>query len=142
MKGRQTVLLGIGIGVGVAVVLLLVFFGGIYIGSKRPDAFPFWERRRPPPFGFVHGRFEHGAAGMIDSVGDDTFIVKDRSGVLKTVIVDNQTLFRENRSPIKFSDLKKDEQVIVLGDPQEKEGAIKARVVRIIRRFERSEGDI
>lgn len=132
MKSRQTVLLGIGLGIGIAIVLLLVFFAGIYIGGSKTGAFPFWERRHIFPGGFVPGRFGHGVIGTIDSIGNNTFIVKDRSGALKTVLVDNQTRIRRNGSTIKSADLKKDEQVIVIGEPQEQEGAIKARVVRVI----------
>lgn len=132
MKNRKTVLAGISIGIGIAIVLILVFFAGLYIGNKKGGAFPFWERRYTNPSGFVPGRFGHGVIGIIDSVGNKTFIVKDRSGALKTVLIDDQTVLRRDGSSIKFSDLKKDEQVIVIGQPQEQEGAIKATVVRVI----------
>lgn len=135
MKNKQTVLLGVGIGIGAAIVLLLVFFSGIYIGSKRAGLFPFWERRHIYQNGFLPNRFGHGAAGTIDSIGENTFVVKDRSGALKTILVDEKTILRRDRSEIKFSDLKKDEQVIVIGEPQEQEGAIKAKVIRVITEF-------
>ncbi|MBI5465141.1 hypothetical protein HY946_00850 [Candidatus Gottesmanbacteria bacterium] len=132
MKNKQTVLLGISIGIGLAVVLLFVFFTGFYIGSKKAGVFPFWERRFVTPSGFVPSRFGHGVAGTIDSIGENTIIVKERSGALKTVLVDEETVLRKNGSSINFSDLKKDEQVIIIGEPQEKEGAIKAKVIRVI----------
>lgn len=135
MKKRQTVLFGLGIGIGVAIVLLLIFFAGIHIGSKRAGLFPFWERRHIYQNGFVPNRFGHGVVGTIDSMGENTFIVKDRSGKFVTILVDEKTILRCDRSEIKFSDLKKDEQVIVIGEPQEQEGAVKAMAVRIITEF-------
>lgn len=135
MKNKQTVLLGLGIGIGAALILLLVFFTGMYIGNKKAGAFPFWERRYSFPHDFVSGKFGHGVVGIIDSLGENSFIVKDRSGELKTILVDDQTIIRRNRSPIKFSDLKKEDKIIVIGEPQEQEGAIKARVIRVMSDF-------
>jgi hypothetical protein len=131
MKNKRTVLLGIGIGAVSAITLLLVFFFGIYVGSKKAGLFPFWERRHIYQNGFVSPKFGHGIVGIIDSIGEESLVVRDRSGALKTVLVDKETLLRRGHSEIKFSDLKKDEQVIVIGEPQEKEGAIKAKVIRV-----------
>jgi len=135
MKSKQTVFLGVGIGIGAALVLLLVFFVGIYFGSKKAGLFPFWERRHVYQNGFIPHRFGHGAVGTIDTIGENTFVVKDRSGALKTILVDEQTILRRDRTEIKFSDLKKDEQVIVIGEPEEQEGAIKAREIRVMAKF-------
>ncbi|MDP3726738.1 MAG: hypothetical protein Q8Q96_00290 [bacterium] len=135
MKKKQTFFFGLGIGAGIAIVLLLVFFAGIYIGSRKAGIFPFWERRFSLPHGYFPGRFGHGVIGIIDSLGEKTFIVEDRSGALKTVLVGGETLLRRDGSSITFSDLRKDEQVIVIGEPQEQEGAIKAKVVRVITNF-------
>lgn len=133
MKKRQTILFGVGIGIGAATVLLSVFFSGIYVGSKRAGLFPFWERRHVYQSGFVSQRFGHGTVGIIDSVGENTFVVKDRPGQFVTILVDEKTILRRDHSEIKFGELKKDERVIIIGEPQEQEGAIKARVIRVIK---------
>lgn len=138
MKDRQTILLGIGIGIGIAIILLLVFFAGIHVGSKRAGLFPFWERRYHTAGDFVPGKFGHGTIGTIDSIGNNTIVVKDRTGALKTVLIDDKTIFRHNGSVMQFTDLKKDDQVIVIGEPQDTEGAIKAKVIRIITEFDKS----
>lgn len=135
MKNKQTVLFGLGVGVGIALVLLLVFFAGVRVGSRREVTFPFWERRHPIEGGFVHGNFGHGVVGSVDSIGDNTFIVKDRMGGLKTILVNDKTQLRSDGSAIKFTDLKKDDRVIILGDPKPEEGAIVARVVRVFVEF-------
>lgn len=137
MKNRQPILFGIGVGIGIAIVLLLVFFAGIHVGSNRAGIFPFWERRYHTAGDFISGKFGHGTIGTIDSIGNNTLVVKDRSEALKTVFIDDKTILRHDGSPIKFSDLKKDEKVIIVGEPQEQEGAIKARVIRIITEFEK-----
>jgi len=133
MKNKQTVLFGLGIGAGLAIVFILIFFAGIYIGSKRAGLFPFWERRHVCQDGFITNRLGHGAAGIIDSIGQNSLIVKDRSGTLKTILVDEKTILRRDHSEIKFSGLKKDDQIIIIGEPQEQEGAIRARIIRVFR---------
>ncbi|MDO8461091.1 MAG: hypothetical protein Q7S38_01470 [bacterium] len=131
MKDKRTAMLGIILGVGIALMLILVFFVGIYIGSKKANLFPFWERRFSYS-GFVPHRFGHGTSGTIDSIGKNTLVVKDRSGALKTILIDDHTLLRRDRSQIKFSDLKKGDLAIVIGEPKEDEGAIEATVVRVV----------
>lgn len=133
MKKKETIIFGLGIGAGIAIIFLLVFLAGVYIGSRKAGIFPFWERRFSLPHGYFPSRFGHGVIGTIDSLGEKMFVVKDRSGALKTVLIDDKTLLRRDGSSITFSDLRKDEQIIVIGEPQEKEGAIKAKVVRVIR---------
>ena len=130
MNKRQTVLQGIGIGIGIALIILAVFGAGFVFGTRHK--LPFMDRRGMFWPGFVHNRFGHGVFGTIDSLGSNTFIVRDPSGGLKTVLVVNETLFRSDSSSIKFSDLRKNDRVIVLGEPEEKEGAVKAKVVRVI----------
>ncbi len=142
MKNRGKVLFGLGVGVGVAIILILVFLAGVYFGSCNrnnifPSSFPFWERRMHMPNGFVPDKFGHGVVGSIDSLGDNTFVVKDRSGGLKTILVDDKTQLRQDGLAIKFTDLKKDDKVIILGEPKEEEGAISARIVRVLTEFKK-----
>lgn len=131
IKNRKTILFGFGIGALSAFILLIVFFAGIAIGSRR-FGIPFPERRYGFPGGFIPSRFGHGAVGSVDSIGSNTFIVKERSGELETILVDDATVLRQDNSSIKFSDLKKGEEVIVIGDPEQQEQAIKARFIRVI----------
>lgn len=138
MKNRQTIFSSIVLGIFIAAILLLVFFVGIHIGSRKDRIFPFWERRNHMSGSFMHSRFGHGAIGVIDLIGINMLVVKDRYSELKTILIDEQTLIKRGRTVIKFSNLKKDEKIIVLGEPQEKEGTIKAKVIRVITDFEKS----
>ncbi len=132
MKNQRTIFLGIFMGVFIAAVLLLVFFVGIQIGRSKNRLFPFLENRSHESSGFLHKRYGHGVIGVIDTIGNNTLVVKDYLGELKTILIDEQTLIKIDKSVIKFSNLKKDEKVIILGEPQEKEGTIKAKVIRVI----------
>lgn len=135
MKDKKKILIGIGVGLGMAFLFLLVFLLGFLIGSRKPHFLPFWEKRMVSPRDFVPQKFGHGVFGTIDSIGENSLIIKERNGALKTVLIEENTILRRNGSVIKFSDFQKGDQVIVLGEPEEKEGVIKAKVVRIITKF-------
>ncbi|MGB9911342.1 MAG: hypothetical protein ACPLKP_01915 [Microgenomates group bacterium] len=135
MKERKKILIGIGIGLLMAFLLVLVFLLGFLIGSRQPGFFPFWEKRIVAPREFIPPRFGHGVVGIIDSIGENSLVVKERNGALKTVLIEENTVLRQNGTEIKFSDFKEGDQVIVIGEPEEKEGVIKAKVVRIITKF-------
>lgn len=135
MKDRKKIFIGVGVGLGLAFLFLAVFLIGFFIGSRKPRFFPFWEKRLVSPREFVPPHFGHGVVGIIDSIGENTIIVKERNGALKTVLIDKDTVLRKNGAKIEFSELKKDDQVIVLGEPEEKEGAIRAKVLRVITGF-------
>ncbi len=135
MTEKKRILIGMGVGLGLAFLFLLVFLLGFLIGCRKPRFLPFWEKRMVAPRDFVPARFGHGVVGVIDSLGEKSLVVKERNGGLKTVLIEEGTIFRRDGAEIKFSDLQKGDQVIVLGEPEEKEGAIKAKVIRIITKF-------
>lgn len=126
---KEQMVKGVGIGILAGIVLLVVFFAGVLLGRRESGLF----------FGGMHrfsggivGRYGHGAIGSIDSVGKNTFIIKTRFGEIETVLTDSKTVFRKNNSNAKFSDLKKGEEVVVIGEPQDQEEAIKATFIRIV----------
>ena len=136
MKGGRSILTGIGIGAALAALIFAAFFFGIFIGRRENRFFPYLGGRHMHR-DFIPKDFGHGAIGTIESLGENTIVVRDRTDALKTVLVDNQTQIRRGHTGINFSDLKKDEQVIVLGDPEEKEGAIKAKLIRVMGSFDK-----
>lgn len=126
---KEQMLKGLGIGVAAGIIVLVVFLAGVFVG-RRENGF-FLARMRSFPGGIV-ARYGHGAIGTIDSIGKNTFVIKTRSDEIETVLTDNKTVYRKYDSDAKFSDLKKSDRVIVIGEPQEKEEAIKATFVRIV----------
>lgn len=134
MEKRRNILVGLAAGVVIALIILLVFFAGVLIGrvQQHRGFWPFWEQRHIYR-DFIPRKLDgHGTIGAIDSLGTNTLVVKDRTGALKTVLVDNETGIRRGRTPIEFSDLKVEEQVVILGEPQEEEGVIKAKIIRTL----------
>src|SRR3989344_3820105 len=126
---RRNTLLGVGAGVLLAVFMLLIFLFGIFIGRRQS--------RFLPHFGQLHmnrefypREFGHGAMGTVETVGDNSMVVRDKAGALRTILIDNQTQIRRGMTNIKFSEIKIGEQVVILGEPQEEEGAIKAKLIR------------
>lgn len=132
MKERRNILIAVAAGIGLAVVLMAAFFFGVFVGKHDSRFFPNKEKRHPI-LDFFPRKFEgHGVLGTIQTLGDNILVVKDRTGAIKTILVDSQTKIRRGRSSINFSDLKTNEGVIVLGEPQKDEEAIKAKIIRVM----------
>lgn len=126
---QKTFVIGITVGMSVALLLLVAFISGILVGRSNNSFIPMMDR-----FGsrdvFSRNIESHGVLGTIQTIGANTFVVKERTGTLKTVLVDDQTVVRRGHISIKFTDLKLNEPVIVLGNPEKTEEIIKARIVR------------
>lgn len=134
MDKKRNVVTGAIIGAASVFVIFGALSLGIFIGrnSKFENIFPFWERRQTFQDHFPDAFNDHGIIGSIDSIGNNTIVVKDRKGTLKTVLVNEQTKIKRGTIFLKFSDLKANEQVIVLGDLVEKENALKATIIRVM----------
>lgn len=136
MKDKRNILIGVGIGAVFAASLLGVFFLGVFLGRRESRFLPFSDfKKRQMYQNFFPRNFGHGAVGVIENLGENTLVVRDKTGALKTVLVDNQTQIRRGHISINFFQLKTGEQVVVLGDPEEKEGAVKARLIRVMGSF-------
>lgn len=128
---------GVFLGIGVVLLVLTAFFIGLKMGRREfyyrypPMFYPFFKEKHR---GFVPPKFRgHGLVGTVDSVGKENFVVKNRWGELITVLVDKNTRYYFDGQTGKFSDIKKDKLVTVVGYPKEDEVAIQASVVRILK---------
>lgn len=81
-------------------------------------------------FGGRDFRNSHGVSGTIISTNDNTIIIKDRDGKENTIQTDDKTIIKSGRSDIKVGDLTVDQQIVVMGKPDEK-GVINAQLVRV-----------
>lgn len=132
MKNNQPLLKGALIGALFVLAVFIAFFLGFYFSQKPEFYRRFPTGKKMFPHGFVPKKFNgHGTVGEVDSVGKNTFIVKDRWGALKTVTVDKNTLIRKNNEPATFEEIKKGVFVMVIGTPDIKEQTIKAQIIRI-----------
>ncbi|MCX7881550.1 MAG: hypothetical protein N2482_03540 [Patescibacteria group bacterium] len=127
---------GVLIGFVVFLLILLAFFLGLKIGRRdfSPKAIPpmFHPLMKPPKEGFIPKKLRgHGVSGTVDSVSKESFIVKSRWGELMTILVDKKTQYRVDGKKGGFSDIKKGKNVFIIGEPDEKEAAIKALIIRI-----------
>lgn len=126
---HKTFIIGITIGMTAALLILAAFVCGIFVGRNNNSFVPMMDQ-----FGgrdvFSRNIQSHGVLGTITTLGTNTFVVKERTGTLKTVLIDDQTIVRRGHTSIKFTDLKQNEFVIVLGDPETKEEIIKAKIIR------------
>lgn len=128
---------GIIIGFVCVLLVILAFFFGFKLGKEYfnglrgypPLFYPFI---KPPKYGYVPKKiFGHGMVGTIDSLGKESFVLKNRWGELITVLVDKNTKYKIDGKDGFFSDIKKGKQVIVLGEPDNSQLVIKAKIIRI-----------
>lgn len=88
------------------------------------------------PLGMMRGfegrdfRNGHGASGTITSISDSTIIIKDRDNKENTILVSDKTIIKNGQADIKITDLKKDENMVVIGSPGDN-GVINADLVRV-----------
>lgn len=127
---------GIFIGFIIFFLVLFAFALGLKVGrrdfSSREIPPIFHPFIRPPKEGFIPRKIKgHGVYGKVDSVSKESFIVKSRWGELITILVDKNTQYRIDGKKGSFSDVKKDKNVFIIGEPDEKEAAIKALLIRI-----------
>jgi hypothetical protein len=130
------------IAVGVLAAALVVFQAGVWTGYRKA-AYSFrggenyfqafgGPRGKFAP-GLPHGEMPdaHGAAGRILSVELPSLVVEGVDGVEKTVMVSDATVVRRYRDAIKSSDLKIDDEIVVIGEPNS-EAQIEAKLIRVM----------
>ncbi len=134
------------IGLAGFVIIVLIFTAGMLIGGMKarfsyswaesyhksfagPKAgfFGDWRKLPLPPGDFIEG---HGTFGQIIKIEGNTLIVKGREDMEKIVIITEKTIIQSGRKDIKVSDLKMDDQIVIIGSPNE-EGQIEAKLIRI-----------
>lgn len=129
------------IGIACLIVLLLVFKGGMYIGFRKANFSYRWGENYHrvfggPPGGFLRD-FEgrdfisgHGTVGTIAKIEGNNIIIKGQDGVEKMVITTKDTTIRKGMTDIKLSNLKIDDQVVVIGSPNDA-GQIEVKLIRV-----------
>lgn len=92
-------------------------------GMERPDSMR----------GMMHGKFPnaHGATGKVISLSLPTFVILDRDGIEKSIIITDKTIIKNGMNNASSSELKSDSMVMVLGDPTQ-DGKVEAKLIRIM----------
>lgn len=137
---------GIILGIGAAAILSFVFSLGVFIGLKRADFSFRWadeyHRNFGGPSGGIFGDFmgmgrefadANGSFGQIINIDTtaSTLTIKDVSNVEKNILVSGKTTIIYQRKNIKLSDLKLDDSVVVIGEPNNY-GQIAAELIRVM----------
>lgn len=127
---------------GFVVVALLIFQAGMFVGFKNASfSFRTGEQyfrqmnggRNDQFMGMNRGDFEnsHGATGKIININLPSIIVSDKDGVEKTILIGTSTSIKNFKDSIRPEDLKVDDFVTVIGNPNDKT-EIEADLIRIM----------
>ncbi len=122
------------------IVAILIFQAGVFVGyHKASFSYRFgdnYSRNFMGPRGGIMDTRDNmmggdGASGKIIKISLPDIIVSSPDNTEKTVVLGNDTSFREFHGVITAQDLKVDDFVVVLGTPDNK-GEIDAKLVRVL----------
>ena len=129
-------------GIGIIIVLLVTFKAGEFIGFNRAEFSYRWGENyyrsvAGPKQGIpekIRGQdflMGHGILGSIIKISSSTLTIKDQDGTEKEILISDKTAVRSFRNEISASDLKIDDQVTIIGSPNNA-GQIEAKLIRIL----------
>lgn len=132
-------------GIGVLIVVLFVFEAGIWVGYRRgtftcklsDNYFRIFGEEQGEHMGLrgqiLRGEMPggHGATGKIVNVNLPMLVVADANRIEKSVHINEDTLIKRINETITASDLKTDDFIIVMGNPND-QGQIEARLIRVL----------
>jgi len=124
------------------IIILIVFKIGTVVGFRMANFSYKWGENYHRNFGgprggffgdFIDGNFikPNGVFGQIIKIDGQTLIIKDQENVEKAVIVNDNTIIERFRERIKPPDLKVDDNIVVIGEPNNN-GQIEAKFIRIM----------
>ncbi len=134
---------------GGLIITLFVFKAGMSVGFRKASFSYQWGENYHKNFagprgGFLQeaGKFfqerdskdfidAYGVFGQIIKIDGQTFVVKGRGNVEKVVVVKDSTSIQSMRNTLKLSDLKVDDNIVVIGDPNSA-GQIEAKFIRLM----------
>lgn len=137
--------------VGGILVILVIFAAGVGVGLRKARfSYDFGRNYERNFIGFREGmmgrpgfmggmmrefsgrdfRNANGLAGTIISITNNNLIVKDQDNKENTVAVTDKTLIKLGRDNAQLSDLKQNDQVVVIGKPGDN-GVINADLIRV-----------
>lgn len=136
MNERRNILTGVLVGAAIVILIITIFSIGVLAGQKQQEKrfWPFWEKRHTYR-NFIPEKLNgHGVFGQIESLGDESMVVEEKDGALKTILWDDQTRFIKNHEKLATDELVEGETVVIIGKPSEEGDAIVARIIRVMGR--------
>ncbi len=133
------------VGTVILIVALLIFQIGEFVGYKKAAfSYQFGERYYKSTFGRFDSRRNsymgrmmndfsetNGAVGRIIKIQFPTLILEGRDGVEKIVSIEASTTIKQLRNDLKSNDLKVDQNIMVIGEPNDK-SEIQAKFIRVL----------
>lgn len=127
---------------GILVIVSFIFQAGVFVGFHKASFGCDWGENYGRNFGMMGGRGgfggmmgnfpnSHGATGKIIKIELPVIIVQDRDNTEKSVLINDDTKIINVRNDYNVSDLKLDENVVVIGSPNS-QGQIEAKLIRIM----------
>jgi len=124
------------------IMFLLVFKAGTIVGFRKASFSYQWGENYHQNFAGPRGGFlgdfrgndfidPHGVIGQIIKIDGQTIIIKGKDNVEKIIIVNDGTLIRRQRDTLKAADLKVDDYIVTIGDPNDA-GQIEAKFIRLM----------
>jgi len=131
----------------VAVILVFVFTLGVFTGHEKGRFSCRWGENyfrnvmgpagpgRPGGFGMMDfgrpGFNARGGFGEIMKIEGDNLIVRGQDNVEKVIVVGSRTVIRRRNQNLKLSDLKIDDEIVVIGRP-DNQGRVEASLIRVM----------
>lgn len=123
---------------GALVLAAVIFFAGMFVGFQKAKFSyrlgehyykDFMGGTKPSLVspGFINS---HGATGVINLISDNQVIIKTNKGLNEKIIISPTTTVKQNGKDIKASDLKINDTIAIIGDPDD-QGQINARFIRV-----------
>lgn len=139
---QSKIFLGIIIGILAFMVLLVVFKAGMIVGIRKADFSCRWSDNYHnnfggPKNGFLKGIGDkdfidaNGVSGQIIKIDGSNIAIKGRDNVEKIISVDDSTVIVRFKDTIKIANLKVDDYIVVIGEPNDS-GQIIAKFIRIL----------
>lgn len=127
----------------VALIILVFVFGlGVFVGTKKADFSFRWAEQYHRNFGGPQGGFfndmagrqftdANGVFGQIIKIDGQTLTIKGKGNMETSILVSDKTSIVRQMNNIKLSDLKADDVVVVIGEPNDN-GQIEAKLIRVL----------
>ena len=126
-------------------VVCLIFWIGIFVGGMKARFSYRWAESYHKNFAGPRGGFlddwrsfpkgdfisAHGVFGQIIKIEESAIIIKDGNNMERIVAVKDGTIIERLRETVKISDLKVDDYIVVIGEPNDS-GQIEAKFIRLL----------
>ena len=125
------------------ILLLLVFAGGVFVGTERAEFSFNWrmnynhnfigmpQARNGPLTLDANTTNPRGSSGQIVSVSGSGITIIGSTGIAQSISIDPNTVIKNSVQTISIADLKPNEHIVVIGNPNNA-GEIVAKFIRVL----------